>query len=206
MTMANPSDSTARSRGNAPANVAQSVEEAGDVEQTFFYGSPCLRGYLGQLAIVVVVAWIVAALPYVLVLAGKQEILRWWFWFISAAAALLIIASWVIYKLTLKYRITSYRIDVESGFLSKSYDTLELWHVEDVQLSQSILQRVLAVGNIRIRSNDDSDPYLTMECLPYPKPLFTALKQRIISVKRQRGVLKVDGALHDDLQPGHHSS
>jgi hypothetical protein len=40
-----------------------------------------------------------------------------------------------------------------------------------------------------------------MHGLPNPRPLFETLKQRVISVKRSRGVLKVDGGAHDHI-PG----
>ncbi|MDB5291935.1 MAG: hypothetical protein JWL69_3176, partial [Phycisphaerales bacterium] len=76
--------------------------------------------------------------------------------------------------------------------LGKDIDTLELWHVEDIQFNQSILDRLLAIGTITITSHDQTTPILIMHSLPHSRHLFDQLKQRIISVKRQRGVLKVD--------------
>ena len=76
--------------------------------------------------------------------------------------------------------------------LAKRIDTLELWHVEDITFNQSMMDRLMRVGTITIISNDDTTPRLALHSVPNPRPLFEALKQRVIAVKRQRGVIKMD--------------
>jgi membrane protein YdbS with pleckstrin-like domain len=93
---------------------------------------------------------------------------------------------------TIRYRITNYRIDYERGVLSRDIDTLELWHVEDIHFHQSPWDRLLRVGSIRITSRDEKIPELLLRGLPRPRPLYDTLKQRVIAVKRARGVIKVD--------------
>jgi hypothetical protein len=93
---------------------------------------------------------------------------------------------------TLKYRITNYRIDVTTGVLSRNIETLELWHVEEPRLHQSLLNRIFGVGSITILSHDATLPTLTLYGLPRPQELFRTIEQRVIAVKRQRGVMKVD--------------
>ena len=93
---------------------------------------------------------------------------------------------------TVRYRITNYRIDYERGLLARNIDTLELWHVEDLHFHQSLLGRVLNVGSITVTSRDETTPKLELHSLPNPRPLYETLKQRVIAVKRQQGVLKVD--------------
>ena len=93
---------------------------------------------------------------------------------------------------TLRDRISNYRIDYERGIFSKNIDTLELWHVDDVSFHQSLSDRLVNVGTITVMSDDKTTPQLKLMGLPDPKPLFNSLKQRVISVKRQRGVIKMD--------------
>ena len=88
--------------------------------------------------------------------------------------------------------MTNYRIDYERGLIGKDIDTLELWHVEDIQFHQTFLDRLLAMGTITVISHDLTTPRLIMHSLPNSRHLFDQLKQRIIAVKRQRGVLKMD--------------
>ena len=94
--------------------------------------------------------------------------------------------------LTIRYRITNYRIDYERGLIGKDIDTLELWHVEDIHFHQTIFDRLLGIGSINVISHDQTTPKLTMHSLPHCRTLFEQLKQRIIAVKRQRGVVKMD--------------
>jgi uncharacterized membrane protein YdbT with pleckstrin-like domain len=111
---------------------------------------------------------------------------------------LVMLIPWIMTK-TLRYRVSNYRIDFERGLLSRSIDTLELWHVEDISFHQSLLDRMLGVGTITIISSDDTSPRLELKSLPKPRQLFESLKQRVISVKRQRGVVKMDVGHHHDV-------
>ena len=52
----------------------------------------------------------------------------------------------MIWARTIRYRISNYRIDYERGWLSKSIDTLELWHVEDITFHQSFVDRIMRVN------------------------------------------------------------
>jgi hypothetical protein len=58
---------------------------------------------------------------------------------------------------------------------------------------------MLGVGTITIVSNDATTPRLELKSLPRPRPLFDSLKQRIIAVKRQRVVIKMDVVGHQDM-------
>ena len=51
---------------------------------------------------------------------------------------------------------------------------------------------MLGVGTITVISHDDTTPRLQLKSLPKARPLFDQLKQRVIAVKRQRGVIKMD--------------
>jgi membrane protein YdbS with pleckstrin-like domain len=174
---------------------------ADDTEQVYFHGTPVLRGALGRLFICVVIGLAMIGLVI------AQWIMDWHFpWWLNLLLVLggiaVVFIPWVMSK-TVKYRITNYRIDFERGILSKRIDTLELWHVQDIRFHQSMFDRILKVGTITIYSGDDTTPQLPMYGVPNPRPIFDLLKQRIIAVKRQRGVIKFDGGgagLHGDPQ------
>jgi hypothetical protein len=50
----------------------------------------------------------------------------------------------------------------------------------------------MGTGTITIMSHDKTTPKLVLHGIPHPRPVFESLKQRIIAVKRQRGVVKMD--------------
>lgn len=168
-----------------PQSDSRPHRPADDREQVYFEGSPRIRGELGQFFIFCVIG-------FAMILGPAFVEIPNWAWLICFAVGFGVIAFPFALARTTHYRVSNYRIDYEHGIFSKSIDTLELWHVEDIQLHQSLLDRILGVGTINIVSGDESTPKLSINGIPKPRPLFDTLKQRIIAVKRQRGVIKLD--------------
>ena len=155
-------------------------------EVIYFEGSPALRGSLGSvcLNVVIGVAILVAALAF--------RAQGGWILPAGILIAAILPAIPIFIARSVRYRISSYRIDFERGVFSKDIDTLELWHVEDIKFHQSLLDRILHIGTLTVISHDETTPCLPLRALPAPRPIFETLKQRIITVKRQRGVIKLD--------------
>ena len=176
----------------APSPAADHHKEPGDEEVVYFEGRPQMRADQAKL-----VLWILIGAALVALAIAGLVIKTWtfWRWWMSAAACLfallIILVPWLKLRAT-RYRISNYRIDYERGILKKQIDTLELWHVEDIHFEQGIIDRICNVGSITVISNDKTSPRLELHGVPRPREIFDALKQRIIAVKRQRGVLKLD--------------
>ena len=163
---------------------------ADDSEEVYFEGSPMLRAQLGR-----IISWTFVAVVLIAAIFGIQHVSGtppWWLSLTLVVLAIIALFIPVISTKTVRYRITNYRIDFGQGLLSRNIDTLELWHVEDLRMHQSLLDRILGVGSIIVYSHDDTTPQLDLQGLPNPMELFNMLKQRVIAVKRQRGVVKMD--------------
>ena len=172
---------------NAPGGEDRPHKPADDREEVYYEGSPLLRGDAGS-----IVLW---GLVGIVLIAGAVVLFVMALWPLAIPCLVLGIIALVIPVLltrSVRYRIGNYRIDYERGIFSRRIDTLELWHVDDISFRQSFLNRILGVGNIEIISNDDTTPQLTLKGLPNPRQIFDQLKQRVIAVKRQRGVIKMD--------------
>ena len=168
-----------------------SATPAEEQEIVYFEGRPVLRADQAKAVMFVLVGIALLALP---VLAYVMP-WPWWSWWMTIVSILLailaIVLPWLITRTT-RYRITNYRIDFERGVLTKQIDTLELWHVDDISFEQGLVDRMMNVGSIRILSNDRTTPRLELNGLPNPRAIFDNLRQRVITVKRQRGVIKMD--------------
>jgi len=166
---------------------------ADDREEIYYQGSPQLRGQIGHVIVWSFIGIVLIALPFVWRAMSRDHTMpAWW---LTLPLILLGLACFLVPWLRTKmirYRISNYRIDYERGLLSRRIDTLELWHVEDIAFHQSLLDRIVGVGDIKVISHDDTTPLLELHGLPNPRPLFETLKQRVIAVKRQRGVIKMD--------------
>jgi membrane protein YdbS with pleckstrin-like domain len=116
----------------------------------------------------------------------------WWVGLFLIAIGILLFCMPMLLRKTLRYRITNYRIDITTGVLSRNVETLELWHVEEPRLHQSFFNRLMGVGSITLTSHDANMPKMVLVGLPKPQELFRLIEQRVIAVKRQPGVMKVD--------------
>lgn len=172
---------------NVDDSSTESSDNPGDSKEVvYFDGNPALRGFLGS--------FFFSGLLSVGIIGGAV-LLRsegWWVPVVGLVLAMVVMALPIIRVRSMHYRLANYRIDYERGIFSKDIDTLELWHVEDLQFHQSLLDRILCIGEITVMSHDETTPRLRLQALPHPRPIFETLKQRIITVKRQRGVIKLD--------------
>jgi membrane protein YdbS with pleckstrin-like domain len=162
-----------------------------DPENVYYEGSPLVRGNVGSLLLFFLLGAILIAVPIV------YRYLRhdWPHWGILVGCVvigLILFVAPTIWSRTIRYRISNYRIDFERGFLGKTIDTTELWHVDDIQFHQSFIERLLGVGTITVFAHDQTTPALPLKGLPRPREIFDALKARVIAIKRSRGVIKMD--------------
>ena len=167
------------------------VRTADDTQVTYYEGSPKLRGELGLLILWSIIGLLLFAVPIVIHF-NRTDGVPWW---LIAGGVVLGLLCWTIPGILVRrefFRITNYRIDVERGLLFKNFDTTELWHIEDVHLRQSPIDRIFNVGTITVISNDATNPRLELNSIADPRKLLETLKTRIIAVKRQRGVVKID--------------
>jgi membrane protein YdbS with pleckstrin-like domain len=184
---------TSQSPGDLPASMGDDRphKPADDAEQVYYKGSPMLRGDLGMVSLWYIAGLILILTPLVYYLLRDA----WWPWYVTLGLVLVGLVLFVIPVLVIKqvrYCISNYRIDYERGLLGKKIDTMELWHVDDIKFNQSFFDRLMGVGTIHVYSDDQTTPDLALKGLPNPRDIFEKLKQRVISVKRQRGVIKMD--------------
>lgn len=164
--------------------------ETDDKEEVYYEGSPMLRGQIVHLFVFTVIGLILIATPFV---AGHfRERMPWWLSAAFVVAGIIVMTIPMLLVKRTRYRVTNYRVDYERGWLSTTIDTMELWHVEDLKFHQTLWEKLMGLGTIDIMSHDDTTPNLLLRGIPHARQLFTTLQQRIIAVKRSRGVLKVD--------------
>ena len=65
-------------------------------------------------------------------------------------------------RLSIDYRLTSQRLIFRRGILQQVTDRTEMIDIDDVQVTQGLVERMLGVGTIRLLSSDTSDPTLIM--------------------------------------------
>jgi membrane protein YdbS with pleckstrin-like domain len=84
----------------------------------------------------------------------------------AGIGALLLWAVWaaVLFyrRMTVHYRLSTFRLFHESGLLNRKRDRIEVIDINDVTLTQGFIERMFNVGTIHIDSSDQSHPDFDM--------------------------------------------
>jgi uncharacterized membrane protein YdbT with pleckstrin-like domain len=113
--------------------------------------------------------------------------------FLGAAFLPLLAILWatVVLKLSVRYRLTNYRLFTESGIISRTLNETELVRVDDVSVHQNILQRIFNVGTITvIAPHDQTDPRLEMVGIENPIEVKEQIRNNVR--RRRQGSLNVE--------------
>ncbi|MBY0111870.1 MAG: PH domain-containing protein [Phycisphaerales bacterium] len=142
--------------------------------------------------------------------AGPEEVVwsgtpsQWLnFWWYLSCVILIPIAIWKFIELrSTAFTLTTQRIKLESGVLSKAYDQVELYRVKDTVLTRTLLQRMLGLGSIKMITSDPSQPELVFPSISDSENVREMIRQNVERMRRLRGVRELDVA--DEMLPHSH--
>ncbi len=111
------------------------------------------------------------------------------------------IARWLSVKTT-TYRLTTERLITERGIFSKTTDTLELYRVRDLQITQPFFQRLFGLQTVHLLTADTSTPCVIIDCIPASAALPDKLRAQVEETRMRKRVRTVDvedGDAHGDV-------
>lgn len=182
------SDAAGRAARSSSASEASPTAAA----EIIFKGTPSWKGQFGA----VLAAWFMildglAAAP-VLQLAFDVA------WTPALIAAAVLLGGGVLWQLvlwagraSLSFHVTRRSIDVESGLVSKSIETLPLWKVRDIEFHRTVADRLLGVSRVKVFTQDVTTPELTLWGLPGSREVFDRLKDAMEIARQSRNVIAV---------------
>lgn len=98
---------------------------------------------------------------------------------------------WLVVR-CLRYEITSERIRVSSGILSKRTSAMELYRVKDYTLEAPFLYRLFRLGNIRLQTSDRSNPEMLLRAIPGARKLADEIRLHVEKRRDLKRVREVD--------------
>jgi uncharacterized membrane protein YdbT with pleckstrin-like domain len=105
---------------------------------------------------------------------------------------LLLLYFWVRAK-SVHYRITSQRVVVETGLLSKRLEQIDLYRIQDYAVERPLGQRIMGNGNLVLMTADRTSSILRLTGLPTDVVgLYERLRKATEQEKRRRGVRVLD--------------
>ena len=86
------------------------------------------------------------------------------------------------------YVVTSDRVRVFTGLLSKDAENVELVRVQDVDYHQGVSERLLNIGDITLHSADPSDPKITLHNVRDPERVSGIIRAAWLAARKRYGV------------------
>jgi uncharacterized membrane protein YdbT with pleckstrin-like domain len=110
---------------------------------------------------------------------------------------ILTLGLWLLPRLWLRgsklYRLTTRRIVVETGVLSKRLEQIDLYRIADYSVDRPFGQRMMGTGNLLLKTFDKSTPELNVhEIGTDVVALYEKLRVATEAEKARRGVRMVD--------------
>jgi uncharacterized membrane protein YdbT with pleckstrin-like domain len=126
----------------------------GNPSQLLNFGTFLLCGLIaGALIGTALVFWNKLTPPFPLVLAG-----------VALLPLLYALTRWLKIKCE-RYQLTSERLRLRTGVLSRQTDEIELYRVKDYVLVEPFWLRLFGLGNISLTTTDDANPRVTLHAV-----------------------------------------
>jgi uncharacterized membrane protein YdbT with pleckstrin-like domain len=93
---------------------------------------------------------------------------------------------------SVRYDITSERIKITSGILSKKSSALELYRVKDYTLEAPFFYRLFRLGTINIQTSDRSNPEIVLRAIPRARQLMDDIRTHVEMRRDLKRVREVD--------------
>ena len=146
-----------------PASDPATAPAGADDEGNIWEGGPSLAAYAGPIA-----------LGALLLPVAGVGLLVW-------------LGVWIAWK-SASYRLTSQRLFVRKGLLSRRIQELELYRVTDVALDQGVVQRLFGIGTVTVVANDPTTPRLAMPGIAEPETVKETIRSAYRAARRREGV------------------
>lgn len=88
-------------------------------------------------------------------------------------------------SISLHYTITDERIRITEGVFGKARENIELVRIQDMDYSQTLSERMLNLGDIKIRSHDPSHPLVTLKNVKDPEAVYEILRRAVLHARKK---------------------
>ena len=148
---------------DATALAAPAPAASHDEETTIWEGGPALAAFAGPIA-----------LGLLLLPAFGLGLLVW-------------LGALIAWK-SASYKLTTQRLFLRRGFISRQVQELELYRVSDVAFAQGFVQRLFGVGTLTVIANDPTTPRVSMPGVADPERVKETIRSAYRKARRAEGV------------------
>jgi membrane protein YdbS with pleckstrin-like domain len=119
-------------------------------------------------------------------LTGPVGGIAWGFGVVLVWGALALVLAYR--RMTVRYRLTTFRFFHDTGLLSRAGNRVEVIDIDDVTVHQGLIERMLGVGTILIRSSDATHPELKLPGIEDAKQVADLIDGTRRAERQRRGL------------------
>ena len=166
-------------------------QESTTSDQEIWHGHPsqwtAFMFYLGCFGLVIL---LVAGSYY----ASGFETLEDVYYYPALAIPLVLLAVLIKYFIvrTKEYRLTTERLLVESGILTRNSEEIELYRVRDWAVHKPFWLRIVGRGHVRVLSTDATAPDLYLTGIAKPEKVRELIRTNVENARDKKRVRHVD--------------
>ncbi len=140
-----------------------------------------------NLGIYLVCALMAAAIVAAAVLVAPQA-----YW---ALIVPVVVALWKYLELRcFRYTVTTERVGLRRGILTKRTDSIELYRVKDTTVIEPFFLRMFGLADIVLTSSDRTTPLIVLHAIPNGMDLREKIRANVERLRVQKSVREVDFA------------
>ena len=93
--------------------------------------------------------------------------------------------------LVTRYKLTTERLQADTGLLRRALEEVELIRVKDIRLEREMLQRLFGSGTIEVITIDSTAPVLKLHDVAEPERLREAIRNAVQDERQKRGRMMI---------------
>jgi len=149
---------------------------------------PSMVRHASVMLLVAIGAWCVYQV--LLIFSTQKEVIKFGSWILLSAFIFSILVIFI------RNRSTSYIIDIQriteiSGIISKKTRSIELMRIQNIIVTETIMQRLFAVGNVTVITQDMTNPLLAMQSIPNTQATRLWLLSHVQEARRRQGFREI---------------
>ena len=86
------------------------------------------------------------------------------------------------------YTITTERVKIITGLVSRRVENFELIRVQDIDFKQGMGERMLGIGDINIRGHDPSNPEIVLRNVHKPEEVYETIRRAWLEARKRHGL------------------
>jgi uncharacterized membrane protein YdbT with pleckstrin-like domain len=134
---------------------------------------------------------------------ASSQWLNFWPWL---SCVLVLPLPWALWRWLVvrsrRYQLTSERLKIADGVLNRRIETVELYRVKDIAVTQPFVLRLAGLENITLLTSDHTAPAITIPAMRQADALGDKFRRQVEIIRDRKRVREVDFDQTGDVVSG----